>query len=400
MVYPLLPPSGTAGSPVAFPMYKWNQSMVRVAGLAPDPRATAAGDIQTNWLKYLTGLGPAFRLSANDRTTLRTLQSRLYPGNRQYRTWIAFIAGLLAAGTAPVLTYWMQGGVHWVEARDPSSPNGQPVTVTLPARGAGVRTAPPSRPVPAIGNPYTALASSPAPFTISYETALGLSGQAMAREVRAGCERNYRLLCRYFGMRENYSPAVAATRTTAPGRIDIYIDQGNFGAFHESAHGTEIHCSTVLGLEPGVMPMLMVAELIEVFAANKRNGWNSRKSNGEALSRALAGALFPDTFRAFLTGAYWLNNPARPDFITAPVTDDSDLEAVGCGVLFLNHLHWQLGYDWDEIIRAGGNNLGETYQTLTALPAAMGFRDFNTLLARRFPLGWSVLLRSDNPFPL
>lgn len=69
--------------------------------------------------------------------------------------------------------------------------------------------------------------------------------------------------------------------------------------------------------------------------------------------------------------------------------------STGCATLFLNWLHYELGYSWRQIINAGGATLGATYANLTSRP-----NGFFTQVLARFPAGTPCGLTGDNPFPL
>jgi len=104
--------------------------------------------------------------------------------------------------------------------------------------------------------------------------------------------------------------------------------------------------------------MLMIAELVEVFEALQGAGWDCGASNGEGLSRILATELYPAALDGFTTATDWLDTPDRPDFVNQTDPSDTNFVSTGCAVLFLNWLHYQLGYDWTAIVGAGGPTLG------------------------------------------
>jgi hypothetical protein len=136
-------------------------------------------------------------------------------------------------------------------------------------------------------------------------------------------------------------------------------------------------------------------------------------SRGEALSRILAEAFFPEP--AYLPQCssiapwvnQWLNSSPRPDYINtnpAPTPanptlgSDTDQTGYGCGILFFNYLQSQLGYPLQAILGAGGVTLADAYKGLTGNSddplAAM-----NALLSKHYPPG-GISLRNNNPFPL
>lgn len=81
-----------------------------------------------------------------------------------------------------------------------------------------------------------------------------------------------------------------------------------------------------------------------------------------------------------------------------PNNTDSDYISIGCTVLFLNWLHFQLGHGWAQIVAAGGATLAETYKGLTGQASA--WNDFQAAMQQYFPVGTQYKLTTDNPFPL
>ncbi|HLZ71010.1 MAG TPA: hypothetical protein VKV26_14005 [Dehalococcoidia bacterium] len=413
-------PSGAVNSTVAVPMpVKWNTFLQNVFSLPRAARERAADEIERDLLDYLaTPIRPAtLALSANDQFTLNQLKQLGSPGNAEYRAMGRLIAGAVRQGVLPHFTYVVRNEAHWLvvsaEISMGTTVASESVAVPLPPRGATraaaaalARQLPPEATIGirqydnvqyVVVNPPPGVTH----FTVRYDMRLDSTGvpvgESLAADIFASCEADYARLCAYFGMAANPGGA-------APAHFDVYIDEGVFGAMHESCHATEIHCSAVMGLQPGVVPMMLAAEIAEVFAATKHNGWRCRHTNGEALSRVLAEELHPRAFGGFLAGSYWLNNrdaagnPDRPDFVNDDVHSDTELVSVGCGVLFLNYLRYQRKQSWRNIIAAGGNTLGDTYRTLTRKSGQQGFAAFLKLMNRRYPPGRNVLLRSDNPF--
>jgi hypothetical protein len=144
--------------------------------------------------------------------------------------------------------------------------------------------------------------------------------------------------------------------------------------------------------------MLVVAEEVEVFSALQNSGWDCAASNGEGLSRVLATELYPAALNGFASAAQWLDTADRPDFVTNNDPSDTNYVSIGCSVLFLNYMRYQLGHSWNQIVQAGGSSLAATYQTLTGNTDA--FAPFAALLQQHFPIGQPSRLATDNPFPL
>jgi hypothetical protein len=227
---------------------------------------------------------------------------------------------------------------------------------------------------------------STANFEVFYENALGNVGPTLADALIATCEGEFAQLQQWFG---------GATPPGLP--FTIYLDTGSFGAYHAGCSATQEHCAAFDGTRPDLVRMVHVAEEVEVFAANQGN-WNCGASTGEGLSRVLAAELYPAQLETFASAAYWLDN-GRPDFISQVDPSDRNYLSIGCSVLFLNWLHFQLHFSWAQIVAAGAEpHLQATYQKLTGKDDAIA--EFRALLDRRFPSGTPSGLRNDNPYPL
>jgi hypothetical protein len=217
-------------------------------------------------------------------------------------------------------------------------------------------------------------------FKVYYDGDLGESAIARADGVLASCEADYSRLRALFGGK-------APDAQT----FDVIITNvgTNGGAYHGGCGATQLYCS--LGSTNAEQSMLMVAELDEVFE-DAHGGWDCGHTNGEALSIVLAQELHP---AAFGFASHWLNS-SRQDFVSTNDAEDRDVIADGCGVLFLYWLRYQIGFTFEEIIAAGGDNLADTYRRLTG--ASDAFAQFNQLMSTAYP-GRHHHLATDNPFP-
>jgi len=146
------------------------------------------------------------------------------------------------------------------------------------------------------------------------------------------------------------------------------------------------------------MRQLVIAEEDEVFQANFGQGWDCGASNGEGLSRVLANDILPGAEPAdFVSSNVWLNQ-GRPDYVNVTDPTDQNYVSIGCSVLFLNWLCFQLNFTWQQIIAAGADTLGGVYTNLTG--ANDGFDQFKNLIDANFPEDQEANLQTDNPFPL
>jgi len=222
-------------------------------------------------------------------------------------------------------------------------------------------------------------------FVISFDPALGQTGEDLADAVASTCERDYASLQQWF---HGITPA------SLP--FNIRIQGGSGGASHAGCAATELFCDSFGGNNGPLVSMLVVAEADEVFMANQGAGWNCGASNGEALSRILATEIYPAQLNGFATAASWLQS-TRQDFVSTTDPSDTNFVSTGCGTLFINYLRFQRGIPLRSIVVAGGATLEDTFAKLTGTHGA--FAQFKALLDRFFP-GTASNVANDNPFPL
>jgi hypothetical protein len=225
-------------------------------------------------------------------------------------------------------------------------------------------------------------------FHVHYLARLGRKGKNLAQAILQSCERDYAALQQIFG-------------GITPKRLPfvIQITSGSTGASHSTCMSTGIAVGANSGRKVDFIRSLMVMEADEVFMANFGRGWNCGRSPGEGLSRVLANDLYrgvesPD----FISSNDWLNLKRRPNFVDRADHTDTSYKSIGCSVLFLNWLRFQLNYSWAEIVAGGGATLAGTYKSLTG--KSTGWSNFATFLDAHFPVGKKYRLRTDNPFPL
>lgn len=239
--------------------------------------------------------------------------------------------------------------------------------------------------------------------TVLYQRSLS-SGPYLADALLETCEQDYERLRNWFGFDLPYDPGNGLV-------ITLTVQEGRSGAYHHGRANPQIFIDAFDGDNPDLARWGAVAEMTEVFGAVQASrsdipgfqGWDPMASHGEALSRALATELYPDQLTppgglgSFATADTWLNG-VRKDFVTSSYPSDVNFEAIGCGVLFINYLRHQLDFSLEQIIRAPGATLHDTYRQLTGRTDS--FAPFNALLRRFFPPGRPSGLLGDNPFPL
>ena len=225
-------------------------------------------------------------------------------------------------------------------------------------------------------------------FEVSYLTTLGQKGATLAQAILQNCERDYTTLQQIFG---------GITPRRLPFIVQITSDRS--GASHSSCLGTDIMVGGRSSSNVDFIRSLLVAEADEVFMANFGRGWDCGASAGEGLSRVLANDLYKGVEPAgFISSNVWLNLNPRPNFVDKTDPTDTNYESIGCAVLFLNWLRFQLNHPWTEIVAGGGARLAETYNTLTGKSTA--WQDFESFINTHFQAGKKFNLKTDNPFPV
>ncbi len=237
-------------------------------------------------------------------------------------------------------------------------------------------------------NPNYITQGSTAHFTVAYDSTLGNNGINAAKYLLQYCESDFQVLQNEFG---------GITPASLP--FQVQLTPGNGGASHATCLATTISIGANSGSGLDFMRQLLIAEEDEVFMASFGHGWNCGASNGEGLSRVLANDLTPGAEPAnFMSAATWLDTPGRPDWVDNTENTDRDYVSIGCSVLFLNWMRFQLGYSWKQIIAAGASTLSGTYQNLTGKTDA--FATFSAFMQAHFPAGTPSGLKTDNPFPI
>ncbi len=203
--------------------------------------------------------------------------------------------------------------------------------------------------VPGLGdvgnNPNYIQRGSTAHFVVFYDSALGNAGASAADAVLGKCEADFNTLRGWFS-------------NTTPGSLpfNVYITTASNGASHASCSSTTLYlgANSSNPINNSFVLQLLIAEEDEVFEAAFGHGWNCGASNGEGLSRVLANDLYPGAEPSnFVSSASWLDAPGRPDWINNTEGTDQHYVSIGCSVLFLNWMRFQLGYSWTQIIAAG-----------------------------------------------
>jgi hypothetical protein len=224
------------------------------------------------------------------------------------------------------------------------------------------------------------------------------NGDASAQAVLRSAEADYQAVANWFGG-ISLPPGQEGDDQTTPRTatpVQVLIDQQAGGAYHFGCDATDIYIEPTPELANG----FMVAELVEVFEAASNLGWSCGNTNGEGLSRALAGERNANLGPLFTQTAQAWWQAGHADYVTTNAADDRDENSNGCATLFLFYLNKQLGFDWRTITTTGGATLGETYQKLTGKSGAQGFSEFVSLLSGIDQGGTLNIPASGNPFPI
>ncbi len=230
------------------------------------------------------------------------------------------------------------------------------------------------------------------PVAVSYETATGAAGKAIATNILGRIDDLMTYLDRVFDVKGKGGNVVICS-SPFQGATD-----GSGGAYHyscsfnsDSPGGSDWYECLATG-NPDMDFGLVMAEVCESYMGLQRKGWNCGGSGGEGLSRFLAeivsggpnGAL-----SAFASGSAWDGT----DWISHDQGTDQDYPSIGCAILYCWWLT-SLGYTVDQIVQAGepDGTLASNYVVLAGKPSAQAFADFKAAVAAA---GGPT---SDNPF--
>src|ERR1700730_15531472 len=218
------------------------------------------------------------------------------------------------------------------------------------------------RGVNAVAHPITSLqkhSTQTAHFQISVDSGLSTKGTTIADALLATCAQRLTPLQSYFGG----SPPASLP-------FHLILTSGGQGASHATCAATALSIGANSGSVP-FMRSLVIAEENEVLQASFGHGWDCGFSNGEGLSRVLANDMVPGVEpQGFVSPPVWLDGPSgagvlREDWVNKTEPTDVNYFTIGCSVLFLNWLRFQLNFTWAQIIAAGTPTLAGTYKNLT-----------------------------------
>jgi hypothetical protein len=234
-------------------------------------------------------------------------------------------------------------------------------------------------------------------FRLFALNSLGADGLKIAESLSQRCEADYATVEAYFGVVPQGLP------------FRVFVKDNVGGAMHETCGDVEIYVGTIDQAAPTHKgySLLLLAEVVEVLEAAQRRGWNCGANNGEALSRVLANDVYntspspQDLLPDGVTSKNWLDDPTpggrrRQNWVDNIDPEDTNVFSVGCSVLFLNWLRFELGFSWTQIVAAGASKLAKTYTTLTG--RTDGWQRFKEAMDAQYPPGMPSGLKTDNPF--
>lgn len=223
-------------------------------------------------------------------------------------------------------------------------------------------------------------------FEVFYDRTLGESGRAAGAVVLNRAERDLSTIRGWLNARPDSERFVVVLgRMCEDART--YREPGS------SDTRTALFCDvqTTPRLEALQSCFFVAFQLADLCAAAA--GWDAEI--GGPLARVLATALYPRRIAGFNTAWLWMEGD-REDPVSDPVPQGA--VATGGAVLFLNYLHYQLGYSWQQIATNPAPTLGEAAQRLTGSDECL--TEFRSLLAKHYPVGQPLPFFPDNPFPL
>jgi len=244
-------------------------------------------------------------------------------------------------------------------------------------------------------------------FLLQYDdTAVARAdGDALLAALAASCERDFATLVAVFG----------GTRPPTPITVTLNLGSGGIN------DGRNMTIGSGGAGAAGPFDRLrntFIAELDEIFMDAQSKKWNPGDSKGEALSRALGGAMYPDGQQPRFTVHQWVDNdpdPAidseatisptsgRQDWVSKTFTGNAaargDIPAkpTGAGVAFLFYLKSQLGFSWARIVSAADDTLEGIHHQLTGSQG--GSVQFFAAVDGEFRPGASSGLNGSNTRP-
>lgn len=265
---------------------------------------------------------------------------------------------------------------------------------------------------------YT-LAGTTATFKVFYDSTFdAANGAQRAADWLAVIEQDLNLLKGWWG----------ATGYSASLPVNVWLDNPansanpfpNSGAYWGVDPNFGTHVNSTAGSPVSTIRGAFIGEVMEHFEKIQNKGWfpaadgrgGNEGTNGDALSiiasREMGRILNePIILKGSGWAEAWLNSP-RSDFVNVTTADYTQAPggvapALGCGVLFINWLQYELGYTMTQICQAASPTLAGVYGKLTG-SSADPFPIFKGQLGKAYPQGTTADLSNQddicNPYPM
>ena len=246
--------------------------------------------------------------------------------------------------------------------------------------------APPNSSCSFPGVPITNRVGATEHFEVFYDRTLGESGRASGAVILNRAERDLSTIRSWFD-----AAPVSERFVVVLGRM--HEDARTYREPGSSDARTVLFCDvqTTPRLEALQSCFFVAYQLADLCAGAA--GWGAEIAG--QLARVLATALYPRRIAGFNTAWLWMEG-RRKDPVRDPRAQDA--EETGGAVLFLNYLHYQLGYSWHQIAATPAPTLGTAARRLTGSEDCV--TELRTLLAKHYPAGQPLPNFPDNPFPL
>lgn len=271
--------------------------------------------------------------------------------------------------------------------------------------GVTRRTAPPNSSISFTGIGAVNRAGHTEHFELFYERTFGETGRSAGSGVLDRAEPDLEKVSGLFGLSTPADHSKGTPGESGPPAADRFVvvlarledDRRTFRETRQTE--TVFYCDlqATPQAESRQSSFYLAYQLAAVCA--ERVGWDARI--GDALARTIATSLYPRRIIGFATAPVWLDGD-REEVCSGPL--GHGLSATGGAVLFVNYLHYQLGFSWHEIAASPEPNLGALSRRLIGDGDALGDgsspSSFRSLMDSSFPVGLPSHLVGDNPYPL
>src|SRR5262249_32221318 len=214
-----------------------------------------------------------------------------------------------------------------------------------------------------------------AAYAFAYDDSLTPArGRDLVNMVLLQCDDDFNLIASWFPGVSLDMPIQVFVSNTSPGG---FLGAEWYPAEKPRALTVFLGEFSSVGASPAdVVRSFIVSEVSEMFMHDGGTDWKGTLNEGnmgESLSKFMKAEFVKQQgLEAFpvvngiemAVSQLWLNS-ARDNFIESSSDDAGRDASTGCGTLFVNFLHYQLGFNIGQISGARGAAFGEIYTTLT-----------------------------------